>query len=81
MRHLLLLPAALVVFQAQAAERVSLPITQENHESWITPIMVLAPDQFALAKLTREFTTEAGQVLPKGTLLEGTCSTLTSSPA
>ena len=60
MKHLLLIPAALVAFQAQAADSIKLPITQENHRQWMRALVKQTPGGPALAILNQDVLAAAG---------------------
>ena len=54
MKRITLIPVVLVVFQAQAAAPVKLPINQENHRYWMRCVSMPLPGATVLAILNHD---------------------------
>lgn len=71
MKSILLLPAALIAFQAQASAPLKLPITQENHKSWMRSYTNMKAGEKAIAILTCDVIQSDKIVAPKGSRIFG----------
>ncbi len=74
MNYLTLFPAALIGILAQAAGLVKLPITQENHASWMRCLTDMKPGKSIVAVLAQDVTTIDKIVVSKGSRIYGMVS-------
>jgi len=74
MKHALLIPAALVAFQAQAAAPVALPITQANHASWMRSIGDMKAGEKTIAILSHDVSQGSKVIAPKGCKILGSAA-------